>query len=176
VRHRLLHLSDLDAIVLPYCRTADRGWLCQVVAARTPRPGPRPPSQVALTDDEIAVASPRLMLATDRDRDGYATLLWPALVFLRWPGGGVPSLARLLVDELRQPGTVHIRREPLDDLIRLALRLPVVRPPAVKIMLARLVSKGFLTPDPAGSYNLTLPASHTDTTAAERVGRTAAAR
>jgi hypothetical protein len=138
---------------MPYC-FAGGTWLCLVVAAR--ETGPRRPNHLALTDAQISAASERLILDID-DLDGFALLLWPAQAFLHWPGGAVPVLARVLVEELRPPGTVHLPGEAITDHARLAVRLPNVRPPAVKLMLNRLHRFGFLGADPAGGYTLTIP-------------------
>jgi hypothetical protein len=153
VRHRLLHEPQTDSVLMPYCFLGG-AWLCLVVATRAVGPGRT--GHVALTEDRLATCWPRLILDPD-DADGVACLLWPTHVFLRWPGGAYPLLARVVVDELRTPGTLHVPGENVADHARLAGRLPNVRPPAVKVMLGRLQQVGLLTPDPAGGRSLTVP-------------------
>jgi hypothetical protein len=83
--------------------TTTTRWNCPAtgVARSSPPTGPvgARPSHIALTNNQIAGASRRLVLHVD-DNDGLALLLWPAQVFLRWPGGAMPVLARVLVEEL----------------------------------------------------------------------------
>jgi hypothetical protein len=154
VRHRLLFVAPLDAVVMPFSRVSGGGWLCLVVAARDS--GQNRPRHLVLTEDQLAAASARLVLDVD-DHDGLALLLWPARVFLRWPGGAFPILARVLAEEVRVPGTLHLPVQAVADHGRLAARLPNARPPAVARMLDRLHRAGFLDPDPTGGHTLTLP-------------------
>jgi hypothetical protein len=154
VRHRLMFEPITDSVVMPYAALAEGAWLCLVVASRTSGPGRA--GHVTLTTDQLATSSGRLILDRD-DADGFACLLWPTQVFLRWPGGAFPILARVLVDELRTPGTLHLPGENVADHARLAGRLPNVRPPAVTVMLDRLHQVGLLTTDPAGGRRLTVP-------------------
>jgi hypothetical protein len=153
VRHRLLHEPQTDSVVMPYCSLGG-AWLCVVVATRTVGPGR--PGHLTLTDDRLATCWPRLILDSD-DADGLACLLWPTQVFLRWPGGTFAALARVVVDELRIPGTVHVPGDRVADHGRLAGRLPNLRPPAVKVMLDRLYRVALLTADPGGGCRLTIP-------------------
>jgi hypothetical protein len=154
VRHRLLFEPVTDSVVMPYARLAEEAWLCLVVASRTTEPGR--PAHVTLTKEQLVTSSGRLILDPD-DTDGFACLLWPTQVFLRWPGGAFPVLARVLAGELRIPGTLHVPGERVADHGRLARRVPSVRPPAVKVMLDRLHRFGLLTSDPAGGCRLTVP-------------------
>jgi hypothetical protein len=158
IRHRLLFVASHRAVVMPYARAGGRRWLCLVVAARDV--GNRRPGHLALAEDEVCAAPGELVVDVN-DHDGLALLLWPARVFLRWPGGALIVLARVLVEELRQPGTLHIPGEAVADHGRLATRLPIIRPPGVGRMLDRLHHAGLLNPDPAGGLTLTIPAAPT---------------
>jgi hypothetical protein len=154
MRHRLLFVADIEAVAMPYSH-AGGAWHCMVVATR--QTGATRPGHLVLTEQELVAATGRLVLDVT-DEDGLAQLLWPARVFLRWPGGAFPPLAQLLVEELRVPGTLHIPAETVADLGRLSGRLPNTRPPAVARMLETLRRVGFLTADPAGGQTLTIPA------------------
>jgi hypothetical protein len=166
VRGQLLYLPRTQDLVVPYERHPDR-WRCVVLV----QPG-RTPARESLMwvhDVEIETALPVATADPIRDADTF-TQAWLAGLWPRWPGGLMQALARELVTDLREPGTVIIDLDE-QQARRLAVRhrIPV---DGLRRALTNLRQGGLLHHDdehgPWGEFTLTLP-GRTATTA-EQLG------
>ncbi len=154
-RHRVLYLPSAHLIVMVECRTYD-GWRCTVIAGhgRDYRPG-----HLTLTNGDIAPADTTLVADPIGAPDRYA-LLWQARVRQRWLGAHLHTVARVIAEHLRPPGTltVDIDRHAATQLVT-AARL---RTPGLRQLLARLTDAGMLALDVPGldgwgTYTLHIP-------------------
>lgn len=154
--NRLLHLAERGLVAAIECRLNGGGWRAGVVASRA---GIQP-SHIELSDADVRAASTRIDVDPAVDPEGFA-LLWQVRVCQQWRGGHVYQVARTMAGSLRRTGTLVV------DLDATATRRLAyatrLRPPAIRIVLARLVDAHLLAPQPigtttiAGSYQLTMP-------------------
>jgi hypothetical protein len=102
-RHRVLYLPAAHLIVTVECRTYD-GWRCTVIAGqgRDYRPG-----HLTLTNGDIAHADTTLVADPIGDPAPYA-LLWQTRVRQRWLGAHLRTVARVIAEHLRPPGTLAV--------------------------------------------------------------------
>jgi hypothetical protein len=90
--------------------------------------------------------------------------VWQDRVRTTFRGPLIHHAARILANDLRQTGTRSVDLDP-DAVRRLLLGLHLLRPPALRRLLARLTEAGLLSQTRAadgghwGSYHLTLPAT-----------------
>lgn len=128
-----------------------RGWRCVTGGARNRLPNRIPRSPTPAPVQAVSHAA---------YTDAYA-VTWQAYVAARWPVGHLPTLARLLAGELRQPSTLIVDLSPV--AVRRILLHVHLRPPGLRRLLATLVDAGLLIaarPGDAthfGTYVLVLP-------------------
>jgi hypothetical protein len=154
IRGQLFYLPRTRAIVTPERRTGEQ-WQCLVLAAAA-----ESTRRVSVPDAELETATTVLTVDPDLDPAGYA-LLWQARVWQRWPGGVMPTLARMIADDLRTPRGLAVDL-PAAAIRRLAHGCRML-PSALHLRINQLVAAGLLRPVRPdigrhwGSYTMSIP-------------------
>jgi hypothetical protein len=155
VRGQVLYLPRTQDLVVPFERHPDR-WRCVVVS----QPGRAPVRESLIWVHDVEIESALSVATIDpiRDPDTFAHA-WQARLWPRWPGSPMQALAKELVTDLRQPGTVIVDLDE-HEARRLAVRhrIPV---DALRRALTNLQVAGLLHHDdeqgPWGEFTLTIP-------------------
>jgi hypothetical protein len=153
-RGKLFYLPQSRAIVVPEHRQG-ADWHCLVLANAADHT-----RRVSIADAEIDTAWTVLSCDPAADPANFA-LLWQARVWQHWPGGPMPTLARLIADDLRPPNglTIELHQAAVRKLAHGARMLPS----ALALRIKQLVATGLLRPiQPGigrylGSYTMTIP-------------------
>ncbi len=154
-RSQVLYLPDSQVIVVVECR-AEGGWHCGVIArhGREHQPG-----HLTLTDGDLTYAHSTLTADPVQDPDLYA-MLWQARVRQRWLGGHLHTVARVLAEFLRPPGSLMVDID--QHAAATMIRASHLRVQGLRRLLTRLTEGGMLTLDLPGidgwgSYTLAIP-------------------
>jgi hypothetical protein len=153
--NRLYHLVEAGLVVAVECRINGGGWRAGVIASRK---GIHP-GHIELSATELAAATTTIEVDPVHDL-ASVVLLWQSRVCQRSRGGHVYQVARTMAESLRQPGTLAVDLD-ADGARRLTLTAHL-RPPALRIVLTRLIEADLLRPESAaatiiGTYELTCP-------------------
>jgi hypothetical protein len=136
----LMHHAGLGVVVMPQTRLRD-GWRCEIIAGPPTIDGHRP-NHVWVSDDQVDALPTALLLCWVADCERFA-LLWQVRVRQRFHAGAVPTVARVLAEQLRAVDELTIVLDP-PRLRRLGIAAHV-RGAGLRAALGRLVRAGLLT-------------------------------
>jgi hypothetical protein len=136
----LLHDPALGVVVMPQTKLGG-GWRCEIIAGPPSSDGERT-GRLWLGGDQVDALPTSLMVGGEGDGERFA-LLWQVRVRQRFHAGPVPTVARVLAEQLRTVDELSIVMDP-PRLRRLGIAAHV-RGAGLRAALGRLVRAGLLT-------------------------------